>query len=547
MLQVSNIHKSFVGEPLLDAVSFTLNRGDRFGLVGPNGCGKTTLLRIIAGQLPADQGAVRLGPGPVRAGYLAQALEYPPAAAVDDVLQQAVAELTASERRLDELATAMGQATGEAQATLLAEYGRTLDEFEQRGGYGISARIDAVLSGLGLGGLERRTPVAILSGGQKTRLGLACLLLTQPDLLLLDEPTNHLDIEALEWLEQFLRHYPGAALIISHDRAFLDNVVDTILEIDPLTHKLRAFPGNYTAYLESKVREREKQWAAYKDQQEFIQRLESTISQKERYARDIEHGTIDFAVRKVAMGIARRMVVQRKRLERLLASEERIDKPPLTWQMKLDFGPAPESGREVVVLEDVAMGFGDVELFHDVNLTLRAGDRIALVGANGSGKTTLARLITGELTPTRGRVRLGSHVRLGYFAQQQESLDPASTPLATIRAVALMDETAARSFLHYFLFAGDSVFTPVHLLSYGERARLALARLVALGCNFLLLDEPINHLDIPSRSRFEQALAAFGGAVLAIVHDRYFIEEFATGIWRVADGTVRRYEDMTAR
>lgn len=538
MLQVSNVHKSFAGETLLDAVSFTMNRGDRFGLVGPNGCGKTTLLRIIVGQLPAEAGAVRLGPGAVRAGYLAQALEYPPAATVAETLQLAVAEVVAAEKRLDELAMAMGQAAGETQAALLDEYGRTLDDFEQRGGYGVSARIDAVLTGLGLAGLDRATPVSILSGGQKTRLGLARLLLTQPDLLLLDEPTNHLDIEALEWLEQFLRHYPGAALVISHDRAFLDNVVNTILEIDPQTHKLRAFPGNYTSYLETKVREREKQWAAYKDQQEYIQRLETTIGQKERYARDIEHGTIDFAVRKVAMGIARRVVVQRKRLERLLASEERIDKPALSWQMKLDFGPAAESGREVVVFEDVAMGFGDVELFHNVNLVLRAGDRIALVGPNGSGKTTLARLITGELTPTRGHVRLGSGVRLGYFAQQQESLDPNSTPLATIRAVAAMDETATRSFLHFFLFAGDSVFTPVHLLSFGERARLGLARLVAQGCNCLVLDEPINHLDIPSRSRFEQALAAFEGTVLAIVHDRYFIEEFATGIWRVADGTV---------
>ena len=533
MLQVSNIHKTFAGETLLDGVSFTMNRGDRFGLVGPNGCGKTTLLRIITGQLPADQGSVRLGPGPVRAGYLAQALEYPPDATVADILRQAVAELTAAEGRLAELAAAMGEATGEMQTTLLAEYGRTLDDFEQRGGYGLAARIDAVLDGLGLAGLDRTMPVAVLSGGQKTRLGLARLLLNQPDVLLLDEPTNHLDIEALEWLEQFLRHYPGAALVISHDRAFLDNLVDSILEIDPLTHRLRAFPGNYTAYLEAKVREREKQWAAYKDQQAFIQRLESTIVQKEGYARSIEQGTIDFAVRKVAMGIARRMVVQRKRLERLLESEERIDKPALSWQMKLDFGPAPESGREVLVLEDVAMRFGEVELFHDVNLTLRAGERIALIGPNGSGKTTLARLIIGELTPTRGRVRLGSNVRVGYFAQQQEGLDPDSTPLATIRAVAAMDETTTRSFLHFFLFGGDSVFTPVRLLSFGERARLGLARLVAQGCNFLVLDEPINHLDIPSRSRFEQALAVFQGTVLAIVHDRYFIEEFATGVWRM--------------
>ncbi|MGB2774653.1 MAG: ATP-binding cassette domain-containing protein, partial [Anaerolineae bacterium] len=227
-----------------------------------------------------------------------------------------------------------------------------------------------------------------------------------------------------------------------------------------------------------------------------------------------------------------------------LDSEERIEKPALTWQMKLDFGAQPESGREVLVLTDVGQRFGAHDLFHDVNLTLRAGERVALIGPNGSGKTTLARIIQGQLTPSAGHVRLGAGVRLGYFAQEQELLDPASTPLETIRRVAAMNETEVRSFLHYFLFAGDAVFTPVHLLSFGERTRLALAHLVALGCNFLLLDEPINHLDIPSRSRFEQALAAFTGTVLAIVHDRYFIEQFATQIWSLEEGTVRIYAEL---
>ena len=544
MLQVSNIRKSFAGEVILDAVSFTVNRGERVGLIGPNGCGKTTLLRIILGQEPPDSGSVRLGPGDVQVGYLAQALEYAPDATIDLIIKQAVAGLTNAEQRVQTLAAAMGQAVGAELDLILTAYDQALTEFERLGGYAIEARINAILDGLGLHALDQATPVQILSGGQKTRLGLARLLLTYPDLLLLDEPTNHLDIGALQWLEQFVRGYDGAVVIVSHDRAFLDNTVSAILEIDDQTHRLTSYPGAYTDYVEAKENARLKHLTAYKEQQEFVQRMTATIADKESYARHIEHGTIDFATRKVAMGIARRMTVQRKRLERLLASEERIDKPSLTWQMKLDFGDPPESGREVLVLEDVGQRFGPRPLFEDVNLTLRAGERVALIGPNGSGKTTLARLISGQLTPSAGRVHLGAGVRLGYFAQEQDLLDQASTPLETVRSVAAMNETDVRSFLHFFLFAGDTVFTPVRLLSFGERARLALARLVALGCNFLLLDEPINHLDIPARSRFEQALTAFGGTALAIVHDRYFIEHFATQIWSLEEGTVRTYAEL---
>lgn len=544
MLQVSNVSKSFGDNTLFERVSFNLNRGERVGLIGPNGCGKTTLFHIILGEIQPDIGSARLSPADVQVGYLAQALEYQPGQTVGHVMKDAIAGLTGAEQRLEDLSTRMAVAQGDALPRLLSEYDAALDAFERLGGYGIEARTDAVLGGLELEDLDQDTPVAILSGGQKTRLGLARLLLSNPDLLLLDEPTNHLDIDALEWLEVFLHGFDGAVLIVSHDRTFLDRTVSAILELDPLTRTLTHYPGDYSDYVEALQREHEKHWAAYKDQQEFIARLQGTIAAKKGYARSIELGTIDFAPRKIAKGIARKAVVQQQRLQRILDSEERIDRPESVWQMKLEFVDTPPSGQDVLYLEGVSMGFGDHELFRDVDLTLRAGERIALVGPNGSGKTTLARLILGELEPLAGRVRLGTGVKVGYYAQEQEDLDPGSTPYDAIRAVAPLSETEARSFLHYFLFSGDDVFLPVGSLSFGERARLVLAGLVAQGCNFLLLDEPVNHLDIPSRSRFEQAMALFQGTVLAIVHDRYFIDRFATGLWAIESGAVRTYVDL---
>jgi ATP-binding cassette subfamily F protein 3 len=516
-------------------------------LVGPNGCGKTTLLKILLGEISPDTGSAWLSPASVRVGYLAQSLEHEPNQTVVQVIKAAIAGLGEAEERLERVSAALATAQGEELDRLLAAYDRALDEVERLGGYSVESRAEAILEGLGLRDLNQDTPMDTLSGGEKTRLGLARLLLSRPDLLLLDEPTNHLDIEALEWLEGFLQSFDGAVVIVSHDRTFLDRCVSTILEMDPLTHTVSEFPGNYSEYLEAKVRERERHWAAYKDQQEHIAHLQSTLAAKKGYARSIEQGTIDFGPRKIAKGIARKAVVQQRRIQRLLDSEERIDRPQRSWQMKLEFVDTPATGQDVLHLEGVVMGFGNHELFRDVNLTLRAGERIALIGPNGSGKTTLARLILGELEPLAGRVRLGTGVKLGYYAQEQQNLDLQSTPYETIRAVAPFGQTEARSFLHYFLFSGDQVFLPVGKLSFGERARLSLARLVAQGCNVLVLDEPVNHLDIPSRSQFEQALTAFEGTVLAIVHDRYFIEAFATGLWAIQAGTIRphaRLEDM---
>ena len=538
MLQVRDVTKWFGDVKVLDRVNFTLNRGERAGLIGPNGCGKTTLLRIITGELAADRGNVQLLRA-ARVGYLPQALAFAPEATLADVLAAAAGEREAAEVRLERLAAAVGQAEGPALPGALDAYDRALADFQALGGSARYADAGAVLAGLGMADVDPARPVATLSGGQKTRLGLARLLLAEPNLLLLDEPTNHLDIVALEWLEEYLREYPGAVMIVSHDRAFLDRSVTRILALDDFTRKLHEYAGGYSDYALAVDRDLEKQWATYREQQERVRQLQSSIRQLSGQASRIEGETIDFHYRRIAKDLARRAVVQKERLERLLASEEMVDKPGQTWKMKLEFTDAPRSGQDVLMIRDLRAGYGTRIVLDEVNLHLGFGERAVLIGPNGAGKTTLLKLITGGLRPWSGEVRLGRGVRLGYMAQEQETLAPAASPLALIREAAPLDETEARSFLHYFLFTKDEVFVPVEKLSFGERSRLALALLAVQGCNFLLLDEPINHLDIPSRERFEQAIARFQGTVLAVVHDRYFIERIATTIWALEAGQVR--------
>ena len=544
MLQVSNIKKRYGDNIILDQVSFTVNRGDRLGLIGPNGCGKTTLLRVISGDERPDGGSVRHTLPDLRVGFLEQGLGFKDGETLADLLRVARSDLDWAEREVARLAEALATAEESEQAPLMDAYGRALAKLEAIAAQRTAAHdAESILTGLGLSTISLDTPVATLSGGQKTRLGLARLLLGNPQLLLLDEPTNHLDIQALAWLESWLGAYRGAVLIVSHDRTFLDRTVNTVLELDPTTHRVTVYPGVYSDYVQVKIREQEKQRTAYKDQQDHIARAEAGIRRLSNYAASIERGTVNFAIRKIAKGIARRAVIQGRRLEREL-DQERIEKPGRSWQMKLEFVDVPASGQDVVVIEGVTAGYDGCPLFSDVNQVLCAGERVALVGPNGEGKTSLLRVINGQLEPMAGRVRLGANVRLGTYAQEQETLDPDSTPFDTIRRVAAMSETDVRSFLHYFLFAGDEVFLPVGDLSYGERARLVLARLVATGCNCLLLDEPINHLDIPSRAMFEQAMAAFEGTVLAVVHDRYFIRHFATRIWSLAGGGLNSYLDL---
>jgi ATP-binding cassette subfamily F protein 3 len=537
MLTVNRISKSFNLSPILKEITFSVAPGERVGLIGPNGSGKSTLLHIIAGLETPDGGSVSLTPANLRLGYLAQGLAIDPAVTVAEALHAAAGDPGLLEGELTRLAVAL--AAEPHRDDLQRAYDETLARLSGLD----SGRVETILSSLGLDALDREQPAGRLSGGQKTRLGLALALLDDPDVLLLDEPTNHLDIAMLEWLEGWLTGYRGAALIVSHDRTFLDRTVNRIIDLDPIHHTAREYTGNYSDYLAQYRAERTRQLAAWKDQEYEIHRIRADIARTREQARHVEITTKPNqpGVRRIAKKVAKKAASREKKLERFLTSDERVSKPERTWQMKLDFEEAGKAhiGRDVLALRDLAVGY-DRPLLSGLNLDVQAGQRVALTGPNGSGKTTLLRTIAGLIPPLAGNVRLGGSVRLGYMAQEQELLDPESTALATIQRAAPLNETEARSFLHYYLFEGDDALRRIAELSYGERSRLALARLVAEGCTFLLLDEPINHLDIPSRERFEEALSNFDGAILAVVHDRYFIEGFATELWQVEDGKINR-------
>jgi ATP-binding cassette, subfamily F, member 3 len=539
MLTAHHISKTYGVQPILEDISFSISNVERVGLIGPNGSGKTTLMRILAGLEQADSGAIVSTRPNLGVGYLAQGMDFNPEQTIKSTLSL----------QLD------SEGTLETEiATLAAELAVDPDHPQIQARYDAALRqisnlesLPAILAPLGLSDLPLNTPVKHLSGGQKTRLMLARVLLEEPHLLLLDEPTNHLDIEMLEWLEDWLIRFHGAALIVSHDRAFLDNTVTSVLELDPATHGIKSYAGNYADYLEQKLTEREKQAQAYQDQQDELAQLRSAAIHIRGLTKMKKGGKGDsgdkfakgFFGNRATKNVAGRAKHIEARIDRIL-TEERIEKPKSSWQMKLDFGAPAHQSKDVLVTENLAVGY-DQPLLSNLNLNIRAGQRIALTGPNGTGKTTLVRTIAGTLKPLAGSLKLGATVKLGYMAQEQELLNPGFNSLQTIQSAAPFNETEARNFLHYFLFKGDDALRVTRELSFGERARLQLGLLVAQGCTFLLLDEPINHLDIPSRARFEEALASFKGTILAVVHDRYFIERFASDVWAVKDGRIEKW------
>ncbi len=537
MLTAHNITKYYEINPVLNKVTFSLNPGVRAGLIGQNGSGKTTLMRILAGQEVPDEGHVGLSPKSLRIGYLAQSFASAPQETLGDLLENATINLSHLETELAHLGKAL--AAHPDDSALHNAYDQTLYQLASLDP-SEAARQSGILEGLGLAALRRETLVSALSGGQKTRLGLALVLLGSPQLLLLDEPTNHLDIDMLEWLEAWLVDYtshPGtAALVISHDRTFLDHTVSRILDLDIATHSLREYAGNYSDYLEQVSAEHARLMGAYRDQEYEVRRMRQDIARTKQQSLHVELTTTPRqpGVRRIAKKVAKKAKSREKKLERYLSSEDRLEKPKQGWQLKLEFADHGHLGQDVLVLDDLSIGYpGYPPVLSGLQRSIRLNERLVLTGANGRGKTTLLRTIAGLLPPMGGSFRLGSSVRLGYMAQEQELINGEWSALETIQHITTMNETEARSFLHFFLFSGDDALRPAAELSYGERARLMLAGLVVQGSNFLLLDEPINHLDIPSRERFEQALTQFDGTILAVVHDRYFIERFATQVWEL--------------
>ncbi|UCD98423.1 MAG: ABC-F family ATP-binding cassette domain-containing protein [Chloroflexota bacterium] len=534
MLTVHNIEKSFNINKILENVSFSLNPMDRVGLIGPNGSGKTTLLKIITGELKPDQGAITLNPNDLRVAYLAQSTEYPAASTIDSLIAEACGDPEAIQQKIESLANALASQPDNQELQL--DYDTALMDLKSIEPPKIHPQV--MLEILSLAHIPGNTKVTLLSGGQKTRLGLALILLKNPNLIIFDEPTNHLDITMLEWLENWINEFPGGTLIVSHDRTFLDNTVTKILDLDPISHTVKEYKGNYSQYLDQYLHDQEIQFAAYRDQLSEIRRMRQDIARTKHQAYQVEQTTTsrEPTTRRYAKKVARKAKSREKKLARYLNSDERVAKPGRSWQMRLEFQERQHRSQEVLLLEDLVIGYPNHKpLSGEINTFIQHGSRIALTGPNGSGKTTLLRTIAGKISPVSGRVKLGPHIQIGYMAQELHWLHESHNSLETIQAYASLNETDARSFLHYFLFTGDDVLLPIKDLSFGERSRLELAILVVKGSDFLLLDEPINHLDIPSRSRFEQALNQYNGTVLAVIHDRYFINRFASEIWVLDD------------
>lgn len=539
MLSIHNLSKHFGIHPVLKNINFNISAGERIGLIGVNGSGKTTLMRILVGFEHPDSGDVASTRPNLRVGYLAQGMEFDPDQTLHSALGLDSDSQTDPALEVETLAVALSHNPNDA--SLQAQYDSALYRLT-----GNSIQPSAVLEPLGLSHFPADTPIAHLSGGQKTRLMLAKVLLDDPHLLLLDEPTNHLDIEMLEWLEDWLNGFKGAALIVSHDRTFLDNTVTKVLELDSSTHTIKTYDGNYSDYLEQKLLEYDKQEQAYQDQQDEIAQLKRaarhirslTVMKKGGKADGGDKFAKGFFGNRATKNVAGRAKNIEARIDHLL-TDEKVDKPQGSWKLKLDFGQPEHQSKDVLVTDNLSIGYAQgAPLLTNINLFIRAGQRVVLTGPNGAGKTSFIRTVVGKLPALAGSFRLGGATKLGYMAQEQELLNPALNSVQTIQSVATLNETETRNFLHYFLFKGDAALRPAGELSYGERARLQLALLVAQGCTFLILDEPINHLDIPSRERFEEALENFNGTILAVVHDRSFIERFATDVWQARDGKI---------
>ena len=516
-ISVSSLVKSFeLGKNILDGLTFTVNSGERVGILGHNGCGKTTLFRILAGEIGWDEGEVMVAPSK-RLGLISQIPVYPDGWTTEDVLRSAHKRLYGISDRLDELGLLMEH---DQSPALLQEYDRLSDDFRRLGGYDMDTARNRVANGLDIPAAMREQPFDSLSGGEKTRVNLARLILEDTDILLLDEPTNHLDLHATEWLEDYLLHFKGTVLSISHDRWFIDRVAQRCIEI--VDGKAEFYSGGYSFYLEERQRRFEEKMRKYEKDQAKIEQLPRAAEQMHLWA---------------FMGndkLHKRAFSMEKRIEKLSHTE----KPTEQKKLSVKFRQREFEGDEVLVMEGLSKSFGEKKLFSGLDLTVTGGERIALIGDNGTGKSTLVKLIMGDETPDAGYVYRGPAVRTAYLPQMVSFSVPERSAYDTMLYDCRCQPQEARDRLAAFGFRGEDVFTPVGTLSGGEKSRLRLCMLMGSDINFLILDEPTNHLDIASREWMEDALSDYEQTLLFVSHDRYFIEKFATRIWALSDGRI---------
>ena len=522
LLSLQGVKKSFGTNEVLRDASLVLQDGQRMGLVGVNGCGKSTLMKIIAGLETADGGAITMQKG-LKLGYLAQQGEVGEGRTVLEELESVFEPVVEMERQLRALEEQMADVGHDE--TLLRRLGSQYDQltrdFERANGYGWRSTVQGVLAGLGFRKEQQGQLASLLSGGERTRLCLGRMLLTEPDLLLLDEPTNHLDLKSIAWLENYLRTYKGAVLLISHDRYFMDHVCDRMCEL--LLGATECYDGNYTSYMAQRAERFEIRMKAYELQQKEIARQEAIIARYRQFNRE----------KSIKLAESRE-----KRLEKI----ERLEKPQDESAIRFRFDIRRRTGEDVLMVDELSKGYDGRTLFQHVKMHLRAGDRVALIGDNGVGKSTLFKCLIGEEKPDSGTVRLGSGVDIGYYDQHQARLHPEKTVLDEVwDDFRRLDQTEVRGALGLFLFTGDEVLMPVSTLSGGEKGRVALTKLMLRKDNVLLLDEPTNHLDMDSREVLESALADFPGTILAISHDRYFINRFATKVCVLEEGGIKEY------
>ena len=513
ILSAKDLTKTYGVDVILEDVSFHINEGDRVGIVGANGAGKTTLLNILSGRLPADGGQFYLSQN-TTIGYLKQKDNFNKENTVIEEIHAIFRELEDMEKEIHDLSLQIDAAGVDSEA-LIHRISNMQEEFENKGGYTYKSEINGILNSMAFGEEYYHKKISTLSGGERTRLALACLLLEKPDILFLDEPTNHLDIGTLKWLEQYLKGYKGTIVMVSHDRYFLDQMATRIFEVEH--HKLHCYDGNYTQFAEKKRAIREAQLRAYNKQQTEIRRQEDMIR------RFKERGTEKLAKRAASR-------------EKMLEHMERIERPEAELgKMKLHFRQEYQSGNDVLYAEGLAKSFGfgvtRRELFENVNFDIKRGERICIVGPNGVGKTTLLRIMMEELSPGDGYLKIGHNVKFGYYDQGQLLLNDASTVMDEVHdSYRLYKDSEIRGILGRFLFQNDQVFLQVGSLSGGEKARLALLKLMMSGANVLVLDEPTNHLDIDSKEIFEDALLEYPGTVIVVSHDRYFLNKIPTRI-----------------